>query len=316
MDTPEFAQLRAVTAAVTARLRKLYVRLFGSTKNKPTVVQTTQSTVESRRSKAPDNRLKIKPSQNVRVEDLFPQVWTDTVDEGLDEIIDAMDKAANSVTERVPQAEVAHIPARRAQRARAALEPAAVARRGFISVQAAMQQPAALETEVRGRVSGILVMSHTEMQRAEARRLGGDWQVIWIAERDACVRCLAYAGMHVGPDALFPGGKTFGPAWASITGQEDFNGPGLGMHPHCRCELRVIHKTAAPAAAEALEREARRSVAKGWSLPSESPGVRVDAAKRLVGQGARLPKSVVDETRRRLKKPAKDFVRTVPSVTQ
>lgn len=64
--------------------------------------------------------------------------------------------------------------------------------------------------------------------------------------------------------------------------------------------------------AEALKREARRSVAKGWALESESDTVRTAAARKLLDGNADLPKSVVAETRRRLRA-GKGFKRRVPS---
>jgi hypothetical protein len=48
---------------------------------------------------------------------------------------------------------------------------------------------------------------------------------------------------------------------------------------------------------EALKREARRSVLKGWSLESESQASRLDAAERLLQRGARLPGTVEREAR-------------------
>jgi hypothetical protein len=133
--------------------------------------------------------------------------------------------------------------------------------------------------------------------------------LIWVAERDACVRCLAYAGLHVLPGAKFEGGLTFGPRWASVIGRPPLLGPGWfegeGSHPWCRCELRIIHLATSRRMADALKREARRSVAKGWARPTEGNTVRVVAAERLLSGAANLPKSVVAEARSRLGKPAR-----------
>ena len=112
-----------------------------------------------------------------------------------------------------------------------------------------------------------------------------------MAERDACVRCLAYAGLHVLPGAKFEG---------------------EGSHPNCRCELRIIHLASVGPAADALKREARRSVVKGWARPTEGNNVRVVAAERLLSGAANLPKTVVAEARSRLHRPG-SFRRAVPS---
>jgi hypothetical protein len=108
---------------------------------------------------------------------------------------------------------------------------------------------------------------------------------VWVAERDGCVRCLAYAGKTVESGKDFPGGLTFGRPAAKKP--PSISGPSL--HPHCRCFLEPLND---PSYAEALEREARRSILRGYSLESETQGVRLDAAKRLLEKGSGAPKSV------------------------
>lgn len=293
--------LAQVTASVLRALTRVWVRLFGSVNalplpDGPDGAQTSPDAGE---------RVPSEPGID------FPQVWTDAVDDGLTEIVDAMDRAANSVHREVESAPVARPLAYRTERLRSALAPSRVAKEGFRSVQLGMMQPTLLKSEVAGAVSDVLVLSHTQQQIDEARRRGPEWGVIWIPERDACVRCLAYAGLHVKPGEEFPGGLTYGPPWPSVTEQEPFIGPGSRMHPRCRCELHVIRLTEAPDTAAALQREARRSIAKGWSRESEGESVRSRAAKRLLADGAALPQSVVDEARRRLRS-GKPFRRAVP----
>lgn len=314
MAQPEFAILAATTASVLKRLTRLWTRLFGSIREVPSITPTSAAALTSvARTGIAAPELAID----------FPQVWTDSVDEGLQEIIDAMDAAADSVHREVPAADVAGTKAYRAERARRAVAPGQIAKRGFAAVQEAIAQPANLTRDVQGVVVGELVAGHTDQQLAQARGLGDDWVCIWVAERDACVRCLAYAGLYVTPATgqLFPGGRTWGPQWKSVIGRPDFRGPGWreaddgeheGSHPHCRCELRVVRRTNVNALATGLKREAARSAAKGWARPTEGDTVRVAAAKHVLAVKATLPQSVVAEARRRLHTP-KTFARRVPS---
>ena len=58
---------------------------------------------------------------------------------------------------------------------------------------------------------------------------------------------------------------------------------------NCRCTIEPLNDQSY---ADALRREADRSVLRGFSLESESMRVRVDAAERLLAQGVDAPKSV------------------------
>lgn len=109
---------------------------------------------------------------------------------------------------------------------------------------------------------------------------------VWRAERDACVHCLAYQG-HIDDGEGYPAGLTFGTKPLS---NERVTRPPL--HPNCRCTQSLVHKDVVKPLAKAFKREAKRSVLRGWSRPSESEAVRLAAAKRLVSRGNTLPKSV------------------------
>lgn len=119
-------------------------------------------------------------------------------------------------------------------------------------------------------------------------------QKLWIAERDACLACLAYSGMTVGAAELFPAGRTFG----DPSSAPKFPMAGPPLHPNCRCRLQVwlgseegVGPVEVP---EALRREAQRTVARGWSEYASEPA-RLRAASRLVQAGATLlPRSVID----------------------
>lgn len=141
-------------------------------------------------------------------------------------------------------------------------------------------------------------------------------KLLWIAERDACVVCLALAGHVVDPNEGegFDELATFGPYTPP-----DVWPPGMPLmrpprHPHCRCQVCVWLGSAPgqPDLPERLKHEAARSVLKGWSLPSESNTVRLKAAETLLHRGGRgLPKSVQDEAARAVAR-GKFPSRTVP----
>lgn len=119
-----------------------------------------------------------------------------------------------------------------------------------------------------------------------ARQLDADG-VMWVAERDGCLHCQALSG-HIMPlGRRFPVSVTFGDKplrWAKFTGLPP-------RHPHCRCRPRPVWGDA-QGASTALQREARRSVVRGFGLPSESQAARLRAADRLLRRGAGLPRSV------------------------
>jgi hypothetical protein len=104
---------------------------------------------------------------------------------------------------------------------------------------------------------------------------------VWVAERDACVRCLERQG-------------------ETSTGKdESFNEP---EHPNCRCTRLVLDIDVSEPVIAGLVREAQRSILRGFSLPSESNKVRIAAAKKLLDQGVNLPKSVKEYARKAVKR--------------
>lgn len=117
---------------------------------------------------------------------------------------------------------------------------------------------------------------------------------VWVSERDACVSCAAYAGIVVDEDADFPGGLSWDPNQRGRTAA--IASP--PRHPSCRCRVAAWKdEWAEPGVAsmpEALRREAWRSIARGWSLPTESNAARIRAARELLRTGVRLPKSVLE----------------------
>lgn len=148
---------------------------------------------------------------------------------------------------------------------------------------------------VSGRVKAAITHTVNETVNeaiAEQVRAAGAKKV-WVSERDACVTCAAYAGLVVDEDADFPGGLSWDPNQRGRT--EAIASP--PRHPNCRCRIAPWRdEWAEPGVAsmpEALRREAWRSIARGWSLPTESNAARIRAARELLRTGVRLPKSVL-----------------------
>lgn len=149
---------------------------------------------------------------------------------------------------------------------------------------------------VVGRIKAAITHTVNEAVNdgiAEQIRQAGAKKV-WVSERDACVRCTAYAGHVADADADFPGGLSWDP---NQRGRGE-PAPGPPLHPHCRCRLApwddAWAEPGVPSFPEALQREARRSIARGWSLPTESNAARIRAARELLRTGPRLPKSVIE----------------------
>jgi hypothetical protein len=116
-------------------------------------------------------------------------------------------------------------------------------------------------------------------------------RVLWAAERNGCLKCQAYSGLAIGEDQVFPVGLTLG------TGKSTLGGvPYPPLHRYCRCRIRPY---AGPDATElgedeasGLQREANRTVARGWSDYASQPE-RLRAVDLLLKRGFKLPKTVL-----------------------
>ncbi len=120
---------------------------------------------------------------------------------------------------------------------------------------------------------------------------------VWDAERDACLHCLAYSGQIATASGRFPAGLTYDDKPLRYIAK---TGPKMPpLHPNCRCRTwpydgpGPVRAANVPGGDEAtaLAREARRSVARGWSAFASKPA-RLRAADRLLTAGAALPKTV------------------------
>lgn len=127
--------------------------------------------------------------------------------------------------------------------------------------------------------------------------------LLWVAERDACLHCLAYSGFVTVPGEVFPAELTFSSKPLSLAAV-----PYPPRHPNCRCRVNVWYGPAGEPegmtsrqAPGALAREARRSVLRGWSDYASLPE-RLRAADLLLMRGADLPKTVAQRARRDVKR--------------
>lgn len=117
-------------------------------------------------------------------------------------------------------------------------------------------------------------------------------QLMWVAERNACLACLAYSGHVVDPGELFPEDLTFGDPTHVY--------PPVAYpprHPNCRCRVELYSPNEGADPAEALRREAQRSVARGLS-DFESEPAAIRAVDRLLRKGSSLPKTVLQRAAR------------------
>ncbi|QOR55772.1 MAG: hypothetical protein YHS30scaffold324_4 [Catenulispora phage 69_17] len=197
-----------------------------------------------------------------------------------------LDRAVAAVTRTAPATAAAHLHDA-VQALSDAQDPAGVER----ALAVADRAPAALTLAAQWAVSRAAATS----VRATAARIGAE--LLWIAERDACVVCLALAGHTANPRIGdgFDEFATFGPhrppaPWPP--GQPLLCPP---RHPHCHCQIVVWLGSASgqPDLRASLRHEAKRSILRGFSRPSESHAVRIAAARKLLAHGsADMPKSV------------------------
>lgn len=147
--------------------------------------------------------------------------------------------------------------------------------RGVVVALAAARRAAAL---VRSAVAWAV---HRAVNDGAAQTIQYlDARAMWVAEPDACVRCLAYAGRLADRDGRFPGGLSMDPHTRS-TRHAATEGPPL--HPACRCRL-APWRDGWGALPDLLREQAWRSIATGHGRPSESHAARRRAAQALLTQ--------------------------------
>ncbi|MCX5338361.1 hypothetical protein [Streptomyces sp. NBC_00140] len=198
-----------------------------------------------------------------------------------------------SLSLRTTTARIADAVTDRRDRALALLHPRVANR--WTRVAAGIGTARSALSAVRSHITWTVGQAVNEGLLAGIRALGA--RKLWVSERDACVSCTAYAGLVVDVEDDFPGGLSWDPQQRGRT--EPLAAPPL--HPHCRCRTVAWKDSWAgegvPSLPDALRREARRSIARGWSLPTESGAARIRAARELLRTGASLPKSVEEFAR-------------------
>jgi hypothetical protein len=146
--------------------------------------------------------------------------------------------------------------------------------------------------------------------RDVAERTGA--QLLWVAERDACLTCLALSGHIVDAGAEFDVAATFAARPIEWTPFGGLTRP--PRHPRCRCRTTpwLDGEPTPNSLPMVLRREAERTVLHGWGVASESDPVHQRAASRLLQRiashhgtspsGWKVPASVRTSTATRLRK--------------
>jgi hypothetical protein len=129
-----------------------------------------------------------------------------------------------------------------------------------------------------------------------AARERGD-RLLWVAERNACLHCLALSGETAMPGTPFPD-VTFAETRSRIPVP-----PYPPRHPHCRCSVEpysgpeAVYDRSDPSPSSVLKREAERSVLRGLTdYASNRAAVR--AAELMLRRGSVLAPSVLARAER------------------
>ncbi|QYW07559.1 hypothetical protein SEA_LIZZ_12 [Streptomyces phage Lizz] len=187
-----------------------------------------------------------------------------------------------------------------------------IERLGLRGILAGLRQARNVLGRAKSTITSSVNENVTKTMQATATANKAKYEV-WVAERDACVNCLAYAGRIVKKGEDFPGGLSWDPK------QRDSKAKGVRppLHPHCRCRPvpwdPAWARDGEVSLPEAVSREAQRSIARGFSLPSESNASRIRALKELLKGNPDLPKTVLERARRDLKKGEFARGRSVPT---
>lgn len=184
---------------------------------------------------------------------------------------------------RAEAAEVPELTATETAAALALLTAPLVAATGLTGLLAGVGRARTAVSRIRARMAAVLGRAVNEGLTASVRAAGG--QKLWVAERDACTACAAYAGRTAAVGEEFPGGLDWDPQRRGATGA-------LLMpprHPHCRCRVIPWLPRWAPGLPNLIAQQAGQAVAAGQFRPGDSQASRIRAAREVLRSGAELP---------------------------
>lgn len=217
----------------------------------------------------------------------------------------AVDLAAEAAAVRVAAAEGA-------QEAAALLKPSIIERIGLRGIFAALRRTRNALGRAKSTITTSVNENVNKVMRATSVANKAPYE-LWVTERNACVRCTKYAGRIVKTGESFPGGLSWDPKYEDKSA-DPVRPP---LHPNCRCQLvpwnPAWKREGEVSLPEAAKREAERSIARGFSLPSESNASRIRALKELLDSNPQLPKTVLARARQDLKAGEFKRGRSVPT---
>lgn len=192
------------------------------------------------------------------------------------------------------------------------LKPSIIERVGLRGILGALRQARNALGRAKATITTSVNTNVQTVMKATSRANKAPFEV-WVTERDACTRCTKYAGRLVKTGEDFPGGLSWDPK--QVDESADPVRPPL--HPHCRCSLvpwnPAWKKEGEVGLPETVKREAERSIARGFSLPSESNASRIRALQELLDSNPKLPKTVLARARQDLKAGEFKRGRSVPT---
>lgn len=115
----------------------------------------------------------------------------------------------------------------------ALLTAAGLTATGLAGLNSVFQRARRAVGRIARGVAVAITSAAANAARLVARALGPGVRMLWVAEPGACPACAAYAGRHIRPGGLFPGGLSLDPRRTVFA--TPISGP--PRHPHCRCVL-------------------------------------------------------------------------------
>lgn len=219
--------------------------------------------------------------------------------------IPAVDLAAEAVAVRAAAAEGV-------QEAAAILKPSIIERIGLRGILGALRRARNALGRAKATITTSVNENVTKVMRATSVANKAPYE-LWVTEKDACVRCTKYAGRIVKTGQNFPGGLSWDPKYV----EKNADPVRPPLHPHCRCQLvpwnPAWKREGEVSLPEAVQREAERSIARGFSLESESNASRIRALRELLDSNPKLPKTVLARAERDLKAGQFKRGRSVPT---